>query len=671
MMEFLSPDHLLTIREVTLDMEFIMSYEHLHNNLPFSILYVLDEHDHLSGIFSLREYKKSLIQNMPVINRDFLHINGSGDERSDYEAAAAFHLQRPKVLNLPLVLDNKLAGEFSFHEVTGDISYLFEWDLLDPGIVLECRKKRERNGITILNMSQYHELIRDRFRNKITSVPEKSESEYDLYMECLLLHILHRFRRADIRFLYFEGPTLRRLKDLPATIRQNIDSPDTIDSFLHGKDFPVLYRDFEQSRKYLEAGEYKNIRFIYIDHHYELADHQSETCNILNGKRMTCDHSDIARNQLAVFGVCVARGATVADCDTVESILQNMINRDRDGSYNVVNYGVAEGVTGAAINDFQYILHTPFRSGDIVICLSEYDARTCQLLENNGVEIIHTSNLYERETKRWFVDTPLHLTPKANVRLAKHVYEKLEGKWAQSDLSVQGQNPPCLLYDNEKSNEGQITDQQIRKWTDTIKRSLQQQGVRLTERTGAIVANCNPFTCGHLYLMETASRLVDILLIFVVEEDKSRFPFKDRIDLVRKGVRHLDNAYVFPSGRYIISSVTFPEYFEKNDLQDTSVNTTLDVRIFGQYIAPALNITVRFVGEEPFDSVTREYNRTMHEVLSDYGVELYEIPRAMNGEITISASYVRKLLSENSWDQIRSLVPPSTYEYLKQHGTPH
>lgn len=47
-------------------------------------------------------------------------------------------------------------------------------------------------------------------------------------------------------------------------------------------------------------------------------------------------------------------------------------------------------------------------------------------------------------------------------------------------------------------------------------------------KIGAIVMNCNPFTYGHQYLIETAARLVNLLYIFVVEEDKSIFPFSQR-----------------------------------------------------------------------------------------------------------------------------------------------
>lgn len=44
------------------------------------------------------------------------------------------------------------------------------------------------------------------------------------------------------------------------------------------------------------------------------------------------------------------------------------------------------------------------------------------------------------------------------------------------------------------------------------------------------------------------------------------------------------------------------------------------MRILGEVVAKELEISVRFVGEEPFDKVTREYNETMKRILPEYGM---------------------------------------------------
>ena len=52
----------------------------------------------------------------------------------------------------------------------------------------------------------------------------------------------------------------------------------------------------------------------------------------------------------------------------------------------------------------------------------------------------------------------------------------------------------------------------------------------------ALVMNCNPFTLGHRYLIEQASLKSEEVVVFIVEEDKSLFPFEDRYHMVKDGV---------------------------------------------------------------------------------------------------------------------------------------
>ncbi len=72
----------------------------------------------------------------------------------------------------------------------------------------------------------------------------------------------------------------------------------------------------------------------------------------------------------------------------------------------------------------------------------------------------------------------------------------------------------------------------------------------------------NPFTLGHRHLVGCAAKMVDGLYLFVVQEDKSFFPFQDRLSLVRQGVKHISTPiHVVPSGEFIISNLVFPGYF--------------------------------------------------------------------------------------------------------------
>lgn len=193
--------------------------------------------------------------------------------------------------------------------------------------------------------------------------------------------------------------------------------------------------------------------------------------------------------------------------------------------------------------------------------------------------------------------------------------------------------------------------------------SAAPEGVR---DIGAAVMNCNPLTNGHLSLIRYAAAHSEFLYVFVVEENRSAFPFADRIALVRKATKDMPNVCVQPSGKYMISGATFPTYFLKETESPSKIQSELDITLFAGQIAPALHIGKRFAGQEPFDAVTHEYNETMRRLLPQYGIEFCEIPRAaLDGEV-ISAGRVRALLRERGMcSEIERMVPACTAEYLR------
>lgn len=184
--------------------------------------------------------------------------------------------------------------------------------------------------------------------------------------------------------------------------------------------------------------------------------------------------------------------------------------------------------------------------------------------------------------------------------------------------------------------------------------------------SGAIVMNCDPFTLGHRYLIETAAAQCKHLYVFVLSEDKGCFSAKDRLNMVKAGTADLPNVTVLPTGPYLISSATFPTYFLKDRDCAKEVQCQLDVAIFADYYAPRFRITHRFVGTEPFSSMTAEYNRLLAEALPRHGIELTQIPRKEIGGTPISASAVRAALVQKDWDAVKKLVPRTTFDYLQE-----
>ena len=235
------------------------------------------------------------------------------------------------------------------------------------------------------------------------------------------------------------------------------------------------------------------------------------------------------------------------------------------------------------------------------------------------------------------------------------------------------------------------------------------QYLRAHAASGVMIMNANPFTLGHRYLVEQAAlslgpstgsgtERVSVgepvegvsdgepveppkLTIIPVKEDASRFPYSERLAMIRQGCDGL--ADVVEGSDYQISAATFPTYFLK-DLSDAAeTQMRLDIDLFGRHIAPALGARVRFVGTEPSDPLTARYNALMKELLPKYGIQLVEIPRltlagASAGSASrkgsspvpelaegpVTATEVRALLDEGRFKEASALTPASTWPYL-------
>ena len=66
----------------------------------------------------------------------------------------------------------------------------------------------------------------------------------------------------------------------------------------------------------------------------------------------------------------------------------------------------------------------------------------------------------------------------------------------------------------------------------------------------------------YVVYIKASDHIGDFLRLMGTSE--SLFKFEDRYDMVKKGTEDLDNVVVVPSGKFIISAMTFPEYFMKD-----------------------------------------------------------------------------------------------------------
>ncbi len=174
----------------------------------------------------------------------------------------------------------------------------------------------------------------------------------------------------------------------------------------------------------------------------------------------------------------------------------------------------------------------------------------------------------------------------------------------------------------------------------------------------AVVMNANPFTRGHLHLVERAASESGTVHLFVLSEEAGPIPFAVRRRLVREGVAHLPNVVCHDSGPYIISAATFPSYFLKDEDTVIRAHAALDLQVFGA-IAESLRIRRRYVGEEPASRVTALYNEVMAQKLPELGIECRIIPRLAQEGRAVSASDFRQAVHDGALERALELLPES------------
>lgn len=389
------------------------------------------------------------------------------------------------------------------------------------------------------------------------------------------------------------------------------------------------------------------------------ADGETQEANVKNGIRFTYGNPDSYERSIFFFGPCTAFGLFSKDEETIESFLQSALQKQGFFSIRIVNCGWGiSALANPALNSVYRMLDTPFRHGDIVIFIENeaYFSEHSIINERNMYSIEEILTLPHNQGLICFKeDDWLHFNAAGNRAVAEAICEKVKARLAIHLLKKGEKISP--FYTNTLPEA--VTMDELNTYLHELEKYGSSDGI-----VGAIVMNCNPFTLGHAYLVNKARCQVDFLYVFVVEENKSLFPFCERFAMAKAYCKTFDDTTVVPSGRFILSDLTFAAYFRKEELQNVTIIPTDDVQIFGEHIAPCLHITKRFVGEEPFDRVTRQYNETMKELLPEYGIEVVEIPRYTIGDEAVSATKIRRLIAEGRREECKTYVPETTWKLL-------
>ena len=380
----------------------------------------------------------------------------------------------------------------------------------------------------------------------------------------------------------------------------------------------------------------------------KLKDVESKYMNAKGGERRTVGQPDKYRGTIYCVGPCDICGRWSEDKYTIASFLQTRLN-EAGYRYRVANYGIWAGNRHAVHNIINVVEELNLMKGDIVIFSLEPDESFAE--DSTSVDYYE---IIEKNTipSVCFVDGMGHHNHKVNEIVANSLFDLIKPELkrnASMDLSVKIDSKDIM---REYIMRGYI-DYYFSGFDDTLYNQI-----------GSVVVCCNPFTRGHRYLIETAASRVDFLIVFVVEENGATFTFEERYAMVRKGTADLSNVMVVPSGRFLISQATFPEYFLKIVDEDIVQNVNYDVSLFADYIARPLHISCRFVGTEPLDMGTNAYNDAMKRILPGRGFQLIEIPRKEYGGACISASKVRGYLEEGNENKAFEIVPDTTKLFL-------
>lgn len=388
-------------------------------------------------------------------------------------------------------------------------------------------------------------------------------------------------------------------------------------------------------------------------------DCNSQFVNIENGIRKTCGQPEQFAATIYFLGFCTIYGRLSEDKDTIPSIVQARINQSGK-KYRVVNLG-----TLVPVDAFRLLDKLEIKSNDLfVIFYSIFpESMKKQIPVTDISGKLNSLRIKKYENKEIYLDMMLHVSDYGNKLYGEVLYEEIK-KYLSEEKELYKNNIYTIFRKDYQDLE---TLYNFETYLAHL-RDLKEKVPSDKKQIGSVVMNCNPFTLGHLYLIEFALKQVDYLYLFVVEEDRSYFSFPDRLKMVQKGTRELEGVCVLGSGKGCASSITMPQYFGNKYVesrQREKVSLGLDLRVFSQYIAPELNIRYRFTGEEPLDQITRQYNQTMQKLLPQFGIGVTTIARknTQDGEV-ISASKVREAFQTRHLQCVAHMIPLSTQEYL-------
>lgn len=364
-------------------------------------------------------------------------------------------------------------------------------------------------------------------------------------------------------------------------------------------------------------------------------------------------YSDDKNKTLYIVGPCIAMGwPYTANIDELAYML----------AMRLKNYRVVKVQGGYHYNSYSTeILEYNIYEEDIVVFIDELDKNYIK------IDLDLSQKIEERKEHPYYTISPIHTTVWGNRFVAEQIAKMLKCK---DSGYLQESGTTICLHKGKKQLFNNDMLIKLKDFVDICKQKfVEKYGTDKWENRngldiGAISISANPFTKGHRFLIDYASQNADIIYIFVVHNEMLDFSYEIRRQLIEEGTKDIDNIIIIDGGDVVATIENFTSYYVRDKMQGKEISPIQDVELFAGYIAPQLGINKRFVGEEPIDYVTNNYNKQMNQMFPLYNIELIQIPRYKIKNEYVSASQVRKLYIEKNWDGIKQLVPDTTFTYL-------
>lgn len=609
------------------------------------------------------------------------HVERENDiDESEYEE---FFRNHPDRYRYPVIKCGRLEGEYAIEGYDGkDIQcryneFAFQWFLYFISEFVDIIRGSSINKICILAEKRYWGGFADKLsghnvfycivdstddipddvnyvlnmkypeqlRKLISKSEIQGESLYEMTEGIVYSKMISYLRTQGIHYLYFEGPSKKKLDSL---------WNDEIDAIKYQGNLAAFIERKEYLNKVSKDIVWDNSQIVFNGRYYELADYCGENYNVRKGCRSTVGQPITDICSIHIFGPCIAQGFFVKDGETIASFLQADY-RLKEMDVIVENHGI-NGM-GSLLNSCIGILSTPLRKGDYVIEINTCFSRALNTIKNQGYYHELSSIFHDRHY--WFFNHPFHCNAYANEIIAKEIEKSLV-----FDLNASKNQTRVSYFAEDEADEMSLfITNGIRQFLKENKNEIISHSPN--EKCGAIVMTADPFTLGHFYLVESALKQADYIYIFIVKEETGTYSFSDRCNMIKNALAAFKNVRILSTGEFMHSVYTFPEYNLRGIELGRQVDASREIMLFADWIAPFFDITMRFFGDEPTDSVTRALNESACNILPKYGITPIIVPRKKVGTEYISGTKVRMLIKKHKWEELKSYIPETSLSYLR------